>query len=63
MFQILDAYLNQLQNEQDVSPIAEMQDYNESQVKGTISTIELCNSEDERESCNDSFEHIATTEL
>ena len=56
-FQILDTYISQLQNEDDVSP---MQHYNASQVKDTISAGEIRNSIDERESCIEGF---ATTEL
>ena len=62
MFQILDAYLNELQNEQEVSPIAEIQDYNEFQVTDTSSAVELDSSEDERQPCTNSTD-LQGTEL
>ena len=62
VFQILDAYLNELQNEQEVSPIAEIQDYNEFQVTDTSSAVELDSSEDERQSCTNSTD-LQDTEL
>lgn len=54
VFQILDAYLNELQNEQEVSPIAEIPNYIEFQATDTSCAVELGNSEDERESCTNS---------
>jgi len=51
VLQILDAYLNELQNEQEVSPIAEILEF---QATDTSCAVELGNSEDERESCSNS---------
>ena len=54
VLQILDAYLNKLQNEQEVSPIAEILNYIKFQATDTSCAVELGNSEDERESCSNS---------